>query len=596
MARISKSAALVWARSALQRDVAKELIWYSLHTPGPGSAKAITWTWLTPGPETAKTIAWTWLNPGPGSAKTIAWTWLTITRDIAKNITWVMISAGPAAVRHLTWCWSGYAQLFDESGSPVLDEIGDPLIDETSTCKDNAKNIIWDVLVPANIKKEITWTWLAITRDIAKNIIWDVIIACPAAKRIAWTCPGYAQLFDESGNPVLDEAVDPLIDETSTHKDLARALIWNSLVEGPVAISRGIVWNSGLPLTKAAALLWWSHIGTIIMAIDAYLKLVSDSSKLPIANAAIGIDRDSWAWSLSGNTLDYDAAAAMAPTSSGPIEVELNINTHAFRALVESVNGSWQFGSRAWTFSGRSPACVLADPYAPPTTTTWITTKNARQIVQEILSGTGISETWNITDWNILARTLAVNNAAKMDILRRIATATGAIIQATPAGSVLDFLYRYPYTPTAWAAATPEAVLSSDFTTNVSWAWAPQPGHDYVIVSGRDAGVLVHVKRTGASFTIPAETIIDPLIGQEVAGHNRGRALLDATGYDKRIYELECPFPLPSAAGAEIVYPGDIVSVNLEEGDSFKGMVDAVKIAIGGGRSIITITVERVSL
>ena len=480
----------------------------------------------------------------------------------------------------------------------------------TGSALDEEKSLAWDTGTPLDLDRELVWAFLIVYVDIdssivwadgtavdeEKSLVWADLTPLDEGKAVAWadgTAADEEKAINWAGGVALDE--EKAIDwSTGTPLDEEKSIVWESLIPGTGDHIYSIRWESGQKRDISKEIKWRYLLGTLIMAIEAYLELVSDSSRLPVSNVTIGIDRSSWAWSLSGSTPDFDTAADLAPTASGPVEIELNVNSHAFRALVESVSGSWSFGNRSWSFNGRSPSCIIAAPYDAPTTRLWDAEKNARQIVQEVLDGSGISETWDITDWDIIKNTLSVSNASKIDILRQIATATGAIIQTTPAGSVLEFKYRYAYSPADWSTTAVVATLYADFTINVSWSWNPQPGHDYVVVSGRDAGVLVHVKRSGATFQTPAEAIIDPLVSQEIIGRERGRNLLDATGYDKRMYSLECPFPLPSAAGAEIVYPGDLVAVDLEDGDGFNGIVDAVSISIGGGRAIINITVERV--
>ena len=543
MATVKITTQIVWS-VADSADRSVEICWSALSLQAKRSY-VIAWQWLIPAAQTQTVIVWPAANP-IGISTAIVWQGLIPGASTSKVLAWQWLTPGPQRCSALVWQWLS-------PGPEVATVISWQWL---SPGPESVTVVSWGIGVPVAIKPEIIWG-IGIPVAIKPEIIWSWLINGPGK---------------------------------------AIAIIWNGLTGTSIGVAWEVVWWMDTLVVSRREIVWRNQIGTLFMALDAHLKLVSDGTNLAVSSATIGIDRDSWAWSLTGATPDYDAAQAMAPSGSGPVAVELTINSHKFRALVEAVSGTWSFGNRSWSIKGRSPAAILAAPYDAPTTTTWPTDKNARQIVQEVLVGSGFSETWEITDWTIPANGLAVTNATKMDILRQIATATGSIIQADRTAESLLFRYRYPLTPSAWATASVAATLTADFATNLSWTWSPQPGHDYVIVSGRDAGVLVHVKRTGSSFSTPAATIIDPLIGQEIVGRERGRSLLDATGYDKRFYALECPFPLPAAAGAEIIYPGDLVDVDLDDGDSFRGLVDGIKIAFGGGRSTIIITVERPSL
>jgi len=541
MATITKRAALAWLRSATAVDLSESLLWGRSATTAD-CTRQLAWVMLnTPVNGAPVELVWRWLVSGPPAAKEVVWG-SALERDIEKALAWVVWSPGPT--RDVEIAWAAVTPL------------------------DIDKNLSWAVW-SAGPKAIAELVWNAgLNRDLARNIIWQSYAAQNAAWAINWN--------------------------SATALNLNRQLLWNSYSAANIA--REIIWDVNSLIKQTTSLIWWGQFTGIFNMNSITLTRVSDSLDLEIESFKLDLSRDSWCWSFSATTRDAAVCTALDPETAGPIEVELDANGSTWRFIIEGISEGRDFRSgRVWQLQGRSPAAVLAAPYALPLTTAWTSAKNARQIVQEVLSGSGFSETWNITDWTIPAGALAVENATRIEILSLIAKATGAVIQVDPAAATLDFSYLYPVSPADFATlGTVVKWFAEDFEISGGWTWEPVPGYNYVIVSGRDQGVIVHVKRSGSTCTDIAETVIDPLIAVEIVGRERGRSILDREGFNRRLYTLRTPFPIPGS-GPDLVVPGDLTGVVDPEIGSWKAPVRSVSLegSLSGG-CWLTTTLEKV--
>ena len=92
---------------------------------------------------------------------------------------------------------------------------------------------------------------------------------------------------------------------------------------------------------------------------NASLRRVDGNIALPTFSMTLGLDADSWTWSFSAS-LPGRALSDLEPASSGaPVEVEALINGVAFRALVESIERSREFGKSDLRITGRGKTALL---------------------------------------------------------------------------------------------------------------------------------------------------------------------------------------------------------------------------------------------
>jgi hypothetical protein len=96
----------------------------------------------------------------------------------------------------------------------------------------------------------------------------------------------------------------------------------------------------------------------------------------------------------------------------------------------------------------------FAAPRAALMTVNYDEDVSARTVVETLLGAVD----WRIADWIIPANRLAASDASPMVIAQRIVTATGAVLEALPDGS-LYVRYRYPIGVANYETAAPDAVI-----------------------------------------------------------------------------------------------------------------------------------------
>jgi hypothetical protein len=347
-------------------------------------------------------------------------------------------------------------------------------------------------------------------------------------------------------------------------------------------------------ITTEWMLPWIADKGLLMIQNEFSCKRVLDDVEVPVVSGNLGIDLDSWYWTFDGNLPSRESMLLIDPDlNGGPVEIELTINEYTWRFVVIRVSDNYSYGSGSYTFKASSLAVELADPYAPKTTKTWSSAVYANALVSQELSPYGWTADWNILDWMIDANVFSVQNAAPADTIKRVAQAVGGVVQADPVSKILSFDYMYPDSPADWPGVTPYEILTSGVITGQSASWEPQPKYNYVIVSGKDSGVMVHVKRSGTSYDRPAPAIADELILTSQAAVQRGRNELDQYGYDVSRLQLSMPLPHQSSGDRpKLLLPGKVVQVQ-DLWRTFYGQVMSVGISFGPPAVVMSVEVDR---
>ena len=400
--------------------------------------------------------------------------------------------------------------------------------------------------------------------------------------------------------------------DKATPLDTACGIPWISAIK--LDSSCGIPWitataldivcvadNSSTPpeniKTLFCAFPWYAARSYIVIHQSINFVRVSDSQPIRLLSCSMQIDIDSFAWSISGSVATRDDLAYIRP-NSGPVETELTLNGYTWRFLIEDVSESYEFTSGGgYPFKGTSPSVELAKPYDIPVTKVYGSTQ-AQQIVNSELLLTGWAWDWEIMDWLIPADVFGVNNASKMEIISTIAKAVGGFVNTiggfpdgTPYEKRLLFKYRYPVSPKDWSGETPDHTIV-DGILKQSIRWEPKPGYDHIYVSGKNAGVLVHVKRSGEPWVNAAPTIIDDLTLVQNVARERGRNYLDATGHNQAINTLDLTLPDSSVGIPGVIVPGDLCSVT-DLHETWRGIVVGTRIEINRPGVTQTVEIER---
>jgi prophage tail gpP-like protein len=311
---------------------------------------------------------------------------------------------------------------------------------------------------------------------------------------------------------------------------------------------------------------------------NASLRRVDGNILLPTFSMTLGLDVDSWTWSFSA-ALPGRALSDLEPAGTGsPVEVEATINGTVFRALVESIERSREFGTNDLRISGRGKTALLDAPYAPVLSFTNTQARTAQQIMGDVLTFNGVSLGWSIqwglADWSIPAGVFS-HQGSYIGALNKIALAAGGCIQPHAASQLIKVLPRYPRVPWGWATVTPDFQLPADVTSRESLRWLEKAAYNRVFVSGQEVGVLGQVTRSGTAGDVLAPMVVDALITDAVVARQRGIAVLSDTG---RQVEVSLRLPVLSETG--IITPGAFVDYQ-DGGVTRRGMVRSTQVQAG---------------
>jgi len=319
---------------------------------------------------------------------------------------------------------------------------------------------------------------------------------------------------------------------------------------------------------------------------------LSDSTPVPVLGVSLTSDYDSWCWGLSMTLPDRAALDLVSPVGGSPVEVEITINGYVWTAVVESFEERRSFGKgrNGYVVTGRSRSAELAAPRALTRSYTAASDLTAVQLAEAELTPYGWTLDWSPPDWLVPAGAFAYRDLAPLEAAGLTAAAVGAKFQSDRENKILYALPRYPLSPWAWDAATPDATLTSNLIDMLSLRWEEEPGWNGVYVSGQNQGVLVNVKRTGSDGTPVSPMIVDPLITHVDAGRERGRIILSGGGKKARV-AVELPL-LPLGENPGLLAVGQLAEV--QDGvETWRGLVTGVSIETQRPRVRQRIELER---
>ena len=311
---------------------------------------------------------------------------------------------------------------------------------------------------------------------------------------------------------------------------------------------------------------------------NASLRRVDGNIAIPVFGMSLSIEADSWAWSFSA-TLPAHVLSDIEPDYAGaPVEVEALINGVAYRALIERIGRSREFGKSGISVSGRGRTALLDTPYAPVQNFVNATSRTAQQIMGDVLSVNGVpmdwTLDWQLEDWVVPGGVFS-HQGSYIAALNAIAAAAGGYIQPHASLQTLHVLPRYATAPWAWAGVTPDFTLPSDVTTREGIEWVERARYNRVFVSGQQAGVLGQVTRAGTAGDIVAPMVTDALITTAAAARQRGLSILANTG---RVAEVSLRLPVLAETG--VITPGKFVEYT-DAGVTRRGVVRSVGVEVG---------------
>jgi hypothetical protein len=322
---------------------------------------------------------------------------------------------------------------------------------------------------------------------------------------------------------------------------------------------------------------------------NASLRRVDGNIQLPVLGMSLSLDTDSWTWGFNASLAGTALSSIEPGNNNTPVEVEALINGVAYRALIERVSRSREFGKTDIKVQGRGKSALLDSPYAPSLNFNNEADRTAQQLMNDALTYNGASigwsVDWGITDWLVPAGVFA-HQGSYVGALNKIANAAGAYIQPSPVAQTVRVLPRYKAAPWEWDTITPDFELPADLTTteNTEWLWKPK--YERVYVSGIENGVFAQVTKRGGTGALLAPMVTDELMTDVAAARQRGIAVLSDTG---RIANITIKVPVLQETG--IITPGKFIRY-VDGGTTRIGVVRSVGVDVSMPEIYQTLGVE----
>lgn len=316
------------------------------------------------------------------------------------------------------------------------------------------------------------------------------------------------------------------------------------------------------------------------------LTRLSNGADIPVSAITIGIDWDSWAWTLSATLL---GAGSVATLGSPPTEVKVVINGFEWRFVVDTIEQSRAFATFSANISGRSLAAWLAEPYFKPADYTEGQNMTAEQLaLQELPENAGWTLDWQLPMWTVPAYRFIYQNLTPIAVIQRITASAGGMLQAAMADKALTARPKWPIKPWDWVNTTADLTLPSAYVWKEGAKLQRGIDPNSVMVCGSQTGGLVaQATIAGTAGDAHAPLVVDNLITDlEPAMAKAIQALADL--WTVRTYTVELPLQaIPQGSG--LVLPGTIIDLD-EVGDGWRGLVTGT--SISAGRNSVTQTLE----
>lgn len=325
-----------------------------------------------------------------------------------------------------------------------------------------------------------------------------------------------------------------------------------------------------------------------------------DRTPLPVLSVSLQGELGSWAWTFTAPM----ARAGLALVDDGtgtPTEIEVTVNGHVWTFIVDGYDDNRRFNSNTCTLRGRSRSALLAEPHAARRTYTEGDARDASQLADQELAGSGWTLLWDAPDWLVPGGTFSYQDLAPLDAIAAVANSIGAAVMSDPAGKALRVAPAYPESPWAWGEAIPYAVIPAAILTegSSSWVGGVNANGVYVYAQNSASGALVKIAGTDGAAQLPM--VVDPLAVHADAQRERGRVELAANGIKRRMQRTVPLFPPPPEGDDEAIALGVLplgALVEFEEADeTWRGQVMGVRIdAQRSGRAMSVrqhLTIER---
>lgn len=310
---------------------------------------------------------------------------------------------------------------------------------------------------------------------------------------------------------------------------------------------------------------------------DLILKRVDNDAEVPALSLSIrgDIETATNTWSAQ---MPLSALSIVEPTGTQPVECLASINGVDHLLLLErwSVSHGWDDrGGREDTVNvqGSSISRELDAPYQAPKSRFEELTRSAFQLMQQEIplgSGWTLSKSDDWTDYAVPGGTFSYTDLTPLQVIVRIAAATGAVVQQIPDSRELRVIPRYKVAPWNWSATSSDKQVDFGLIVSATGEFQPTPKRNGIYVAGETNGIIAQCQRTGTAGDPWADMAVDSLITAPIAGLQRGIAELSATGA-RSLYSAQMPIKV-SESTPGLILPGELIEVVEDESTSWKAL------------------------
>ncbi|MDU4255781.1 hypothetical protein, partial [Pseudomonas sp.] len=324
---------------------------------------------------------------------------------------------------------------------------------------------------------------------------------------------------------------------------------------------------------------------TYMIANTVTLTVLPSGTPVQAMNIRLSLDIDSFAWTFSAELLGRTSLNQVTPDGNGPKTVELTINGHAWRFLVERWSGNGKHPAERFSISGASRTQLLAAPYAPKRSAVNTAQINARTVVDDQLQFTGFTAAWDTValgppDWTLPVGAFSYQDQTPMEVIHRLAEVVGGVVRPDAASDGFTVLPRYREATWFWGEAVPDCIVAGEIVAEWGSEWSPQPQWNFVYVSGTNYGVSMQVRRSGTAGDEPASDVMEDWMTGTDAARARGICELSKGG-NQSIETRRIPLFHKGDAAPGLVLPAMIVECR-DEATPWRGLCLGTEITASG--------------
>lgn len=290
-------------------------------------------------------------------------------------------------------------------------------------------------------------------------------------------------------------------------------------------------------------------------------------------NFSIQRDVESFAWQCTFDVSDRASFNLIRPVGRTLKTIDISINETVFTVFVTRTSTQRRAGGvEVFNCTGFSTLRQLSAPYSSPRSFTDTIQRTAAQIVVRELTGTGFTNTWSTTDWNVPLGVHSYQNQTPLGAILQVVNAIGGVIVPHNTNQTFDVQPFFPISPWNWDTAVPNRRMNETQFFTIDNETVPGENPDGVFVFGQEQGVGVRAVRQGLPGTQFLPDVIDKYITAIVAGQERARQEVARNSFIERI-------PMTTYVDENgIIFPQELIEFTTPEGTTWRGMVLSTRV------------------